>query len=115
LCGAQKICDQKIERKKKDLPNERKAKKINHFERRRDRTCNLLIRSQAPCHWASRPVWGDLMSERIILNYKPGFPHQIKLKISLRQIFIPGPLTRESIHESMSMRIPITCRSTVNF
>ena len=23
---------------------------------RRDRTCNLLIRSQAPCHWASRPV-----------------------------------------------------------
>ena len=22
---------------------------------RRDRTCNLLIRSQAPCHWASRP------------------------------------------------------------
>jgi hypothetical protein len=25
-------------------------------DRRRDRTCNLLIRSQAPCHWASRPV-----------------------------------------------------------
>ena len=25
---------------------------------RRDRTCNLLIRSQAPCHWASRPFWG---------------------------------------------------------
>ena len=24
-------------------------------DRRRDRTCNLLIRSQAPCHWASRP------------------------------------------------------------
>jgi hypothetical protein len=30
---------------------------FNHFERRRDRTCNLLIRSQAPCHWASRPIW----------------------------------------------------------
>ncbi|KUM58548.1 hypothetical protein ACN42_g8604 [Penicillium freii] len=30
-----------------------KGKKI---DRRRDRTCNLLIRSQAPCHWASRPV-----------------------------------------------------------
>ncbi|KAJ5409277.1 uncharacterized protein N7487_003636 [Penicillium crustosum] len=29
-----------------------KGKKI---DRRRDRTCNLLIRSQAPCHWASRP------------------------------------------------------------
>ncbi|KAJ5598552.1 hypothetical protein N7537_008636 [Penicillium hordei] len=29
------------------------SKKI---DRRRDRTCNLLIRSQAPCHWASRPV-----------------------------------------------------------
>ena len=27
-----------------------------YFDRRRDRTCNLLIRSQAPCHWASRPV-----------------------------------------------------------
>ena len=26
------------------------------LDRRRDRTCNLLIRSQAPCHWASRPV-----------------------------------------------------------
>jgi hypothetical protein len=25
-------------------------------DRRRDRTCNLLIRSQAPCHWASRPM-----------------------------------------------------------
>jgi hypothetical protein len=25
-------------------------------DRRRDRTCNLLIRSQAPCHWASRPI-----------------------------------------------------------
>ena len=25
-------------------------------DRRRDRTCNLLIRSQAPCHWASRPA-----------------------------------------------------------
>jgi hypothetical protein len=24
---------------------------------RRDRTCNLLIRSQAPCHWASRPLF----------------------------------------------------------
>ena len=32
----------------------RKSKKI--VDRRRDRTCNLLIRSQAPCHWASRPV-----------------------------------------------------------
>ncbi|KAJ5096902.1 hypothetical protein N7456_007623 [Penicillium angulare] len=30
----------------------RKYKKI---DRRRGRTCNLLIRSQAPCHWASRP------------------------------------------------------------
>ena len=29
-------------------------------DRRRDRTCNLLIRSQAPCHWASRPIsWRD--------------------------------------------------------
>ena len=27
-----------------------------YLDRRRDRTCNLLIRSQAPCHWASRPV-----------------------------------------------------------
>ena len=25
------------------------------IDRRRGRTCNLLIRSQAPCHWASRP------------------------------------------------------------
>ena len=25
-------------------------------DRRRGRTCNLLIRSQAPCHWASRPT-----------------------------------------------------------
>ena len=38
------------------------AKRIDHLERgefvdrRRDRTCNLLIRSQAPCHWASRPI-----------------------------------------------------------
>jgi hypothetical protein len=22
----------------------------------RDRTCNLLIRSQTPCHWATRPL-----------------------------------------------------------
>ena len=30
------------------------------IDRRRDRTCNLLIRSQAPCHWASRPgCYGD--------------------------------------------------------
>lgn len=29
-----------------------KTKKV---DLRRDRTCNLLIRSQAPCHWASRP------------------------------------------------------------
>jgi hypothetical protein len=48
-CGAQKI-----------VIALGKAKKtfgiiFNHFERRRDRTCNLLIRSQAPCHWASRP------------------------------------------------------------
>ena len=33
------------------------AKKRKRIDRRRDRTCNLLIRSQAPCHWASRPVW----------------------------------------------------------
>jgi hypothetical protein len=26
----------------------------------RDRTCNLLIRSQAPCHWATQP--GDVAS-----------------------------------------------------
>ena len=25
-------------------------------DRGRDRTCNLLIRSQAPCHWATRPI-----------------------------------------------------------
>jgi hypothetical protein len=25
-------------------------------EHGRDRTCNLLIRSQAPCHWATHPV-----------------------------------------------------------
>jgi hypothetical protein len=31
------------------------------FDRRRDRTCNLLIRSQAPCHWASRPVVHDII------------------------------------------------------
>ena len=33
-------------------------------DRRRGRTCNLLIRSQAPYHWASRPtlIWDrDLM------------------------------------------------------
>lgn len=29
--------------------------KHQKIDRRRDRTCNLLIRSQAPCHWASRP------------------------------------------------------------
>ena len=28
---------------------------VERVDRRRDRTCNLLIRSQAPCHWASRP------------------------------------------------------------
>lgn len=27
------------------------------YERARDRTVNLLIRSQAPCHWATRPTW----------------------------------------------------------
>jgi hypothetical protein len=26
------------------------------YEHGRDRTCNLLIRSQAPCHWATHPV-----------------------------------------------------------
>ena len=31
-----------------------------NIDRRRDRTCNLLIRSQAPCHWASRPCYGQL-------------------------------------------------------
>ena len=34
--------------------------KTKRIDRRRDRTCNLLIRSQAPCHWASRPgCYGD--------------------------------------------------------
>ena len=32
----------------------------NSSDLRRDRTCNLLIRSQAPCHWASRPVCDEL-------------------------------------------------------
>ena len=44
------------------LPRYKNAKCANSWKElwssdlRRDRTCNLLIRSQAPCHWASRPV-----------------------------------------------------------
>jgi hypothetical protein len=32
---------------------EHQAKENEHG---RDRTCNLLIRSQAPCHWATHPI-----------------------------------------------------------
>ena len=35
------------------------ATEAKKFDRRRDRTCNLLIRSQAPCHWASRPSYEE--------------------------------------------------------
>ncbi|KOS40014.1 hypothetical protein ACN38_g9124 [Penicillium nordicum] len=35
---------------------QKESQKGKNIDRRRDRTCNLLIRSQAPCHWASRPV-----------------------------------------------------------
>jgi hypothetical protein len=41
------------------MPTEQKVMPFDvedGVDRRRDRTCNLLIRSQAPCHWASRPV-----------------------------------------------------------
>jgi hypothetical protein len=31
-------------------------RKTKEYEHGRDRTCNLLIRSQAPCHWATHPV-----------------------------------------------------------
>ncbi|KAJ5718265.1 hypothetical protein N7488_003911 [Penicillium malachiteum] len=34
----------------------KEGKKHQKIDRRRGRTCNLLIRSQAPCHWASRPA-----------------------------------------------------------
>ena len=34
-----------------------RSEELMIVDRRRDRTCNLLIRSQAPCHWASRPIW----------------------------------------------------------
>jgi hypothetical protein len=36
--------------------------KNQKIDRRRDRTCNLLIRSQAPCHWASRPYYNIFSS-----------------------------------------------------
>ena len=32
-----------------------KKEKPTHDDPGRDRTCNLLIRSQTPCHWATRP------------------------------------------------------------
>ncbi|KAJ5394405.1 uncharacterized protein N7487_012046 [Penicillium crustosum] len=35
---------------------QKESQESKKIDRRRDRTCNLLIRSQAPCHWASRPV-----------------------------------------------------------
>ncbi|KAJ5955127.1 hypothetical protein N7501_009406, partial [Penicillium viridicatum] len=38
-------------------PRQKESQESKKIDRRRDRTCNLLIRSQAPCHWASRPVW----------------------------------------------------------
>ena len=52
--------------KKKDLEEGRGGKK--RIDLGRDRTCNLLIRSQTPCHWATRPccleylIPGALMS-----------------------------------------------------
>ncbi|KAJ5102789.1 hypothetical protein N7532_003318 [Penicillium argentinense] len=39
----------------KKNPTQITKKTTKKFDRRRGRTCNLLIRSQAPCHWASRP------------------------------------------------------------
>ena len=47
-----------------------KEKKQNkkRIDLRRTRTCNLLIRSQAPYHWASRPVVEILASNLI---YEP--------------------------------------------
>ncbi|KAJ9490304.1 hypothetical protein VN97_g2968 [Penicillium thymicola] len=38
------------------------------IDRRRDRTCNLLIRSQAPCHWASRPCSYSNLAKMCIIN-----------------------------------------------
>jgi hypothetical protein len=51
------------------------------IDRRRDRTCNLLIRSQAPCHWASRPISWSVFHQQTTSCLKncpgsrPGFAH----------------------------------------
>ena len=47
--------------KEKEKKKKRQKRKGNafHLDLGRDRTCNLLIRSQTPCHWATRPSsWG---------------------------------------------------------
>jgi hypothetical protein len=47
LFSHQKIFPQEL------LRNRSHEQKTEHG---RDRTCNLLIRSQAPCHWATHPL-----------------------------------------------------------
>ncbi|KAJ9488057.1 hypothetical protein VN97_g5237 [Penicillium thymicola] len=53
-----------------------RLRKKKSSDRRRDRTCNLLIRSQAPCHWASRPCCYEILAQMCTLSeaeYGPAF------------------------------------------
>ena len=55
LLGGKRAKDDDLE----DGESKRKKKLSGEFGKKndlgRDRTCNLLIRSQTPCHWATRP------------------------------------------------------------
>ncbi|KUM59565.1 hypothetical protein ACN42_g7581 [Penicillium freii] len=60
----------------------------NGIDRRRDRTCNLLIRSQAPCHWASRPGYYGLLVKNVRFKRKRKEAHFCTVSMHLIGEFI---------------------------
>ena len=83
----------------------------------RDRTCNLLIRSQTPCHWATRPF-------AIVISFLSHYAHEetrtelgraTNAKLCLgykayRHAPVPTPSTKDP-HRLQSM----ICRSMVTY
>ena len=60
---------------KKRLQGHEGQKEMFSVDLSRDRTCNLLIRSQAPCHWAIRPfLVGESLSDLDLMFQNPEAP-----------------------------------------
>jgi hypothetical protein len=49
-------------------------------EHGRDRTCNLLIRSQAPCHWATHPLISKSSTYNNIITSQNGYGENINTR-----------------------------------